>query len=104
MSAPVFFSWLDQDGTLHDQSGTTRDVSMAGAFIVADTVPSLGATVGVDIYLPYDKTGRIVELHGEGKVSRVEGAGRTSSGFAAEVMFQTPSSSAEARLSLHEAQ
>jgi hypothetical protein len=89
---------------MHDRSGTTRDVSMAGAFIVSDGGPHPGAPVGVDIYLPVDTSGKIVELHGEGKVTRVEGFGETSSGFAAEVMFQTRSSSDSAELGPHKAQ
>src|ERR1700753_1705852 len=89
ISAPVFFCWMDEEGTLRERSGTTRDVSMVGAFIVADVVPPLGAPVGVDIYLPADVSGRVVELHGEGKVARVEASGETGSGFAAAAMFQT---------------
>ncbi len=102
--APVFFCWVDRNGTLHDRWGTTRDVSMAGAFIVADMVPHLGAPVGVDIYLPVDVSGGSLELHGEGKVARVEGSGQTGSGFAAEVIFQTQPSGDSAGLGPHEAQ
>jgi hypothetical protein len=91
LTAPVFFSWVDRDGIMHDHSGTTRNVSMAGAFIAADISPLPGAPIGVDIYLPVDVSGRTVELHGEGKVARVDGPGLTGSGFAAEVMFQTRS-------------
>ena len=71
--------------------GTTRDVAMAGAFIMADTVPPLYAAVSVDIYCPVGMNGKIVELHGEGKVTRVEGSRQSISGFAAEVMFQPQS-------------
>jgi PilZ domain len=104
LSAPVFFCWVDRDGTLHDHSGTTRDVSMAGAFIVADIAPHLGAPIGVDIYLPVDVSGRVVGLHGEGTVARVDGPGQTGSGFAAEVMFQTRSSGDVDGWGPHEAQ
>jgi hypothetical protein len=92
LAVPVFFCWVDRDGTMHDHSGTTRNVSMAGAFIAADIAPLLGAPIGVDIYLPVDVSGKTVELHGEGKVARVDGPGQTGSGFAAEVMFQTRAS------------
>lgn len=65
---------------------------MGGAFIVTDKGPHLGAPVGVDIYLPIDISGKTVELHGEGKVARVEQSGESGPGFAAEVMFQTRAS------------
>jgi len=77
---------------------------MAGAFIEASMVPHLGAPIGVDIYLPIDVGGKIVELHGEGKVARVEAPGQTGSGFVAEVMFQTRSSGDVDGLDPHEAQ
>jgi hypothetical protein len=96
MAAPVFFCWVDRDGALRDRSGITRDVSMTGAFIVADVIPDFDAPVGVDIYLPVNMGGKIVELHGEGKVARIAGASEGGSGFAAEVMFQTRSSSDDA--------
>ena len=91
LSAPAFFCWMDLDGKMRERPGMTRDVAMAGAFIVADAVPPLHAAVSVDIYCP-GSNGRIVELHGEGKVTRVEGSTHTISGFAAEVMFQAKSS------------
>jgi hypothetical protein len=77
---------------------------MAGVFIEADLVPYLGAPVGVDIYLPVDVSGKSVELHGEGRVARIEGSGQTAAGFVAEVMFQTRSSGDAAALGPHEAQ
>ena len=95
LSAPVFFCWVDREGTLQERSGTTRDVCMSGAFIVSDMVPHPSAPVGVDIYLAGDVAGRVVELHGEGKVTRVEYSGKTSTGFAVEVAFQTRSSSGD---------
>jgi PilZ domain len=92
LSAPAFFCWTDQGGALQERSGTTRDICMAGAFIVAETVPPAGARVGVDIYLPAEISGKGLELHGEGKVVRVENAGQSASGFAADVVFQVQQS------------
>jgi hypothetical protein len=77
---------------------------MTGLFVVADTLPPAGAPVSVDVYLPTDVIGKVVELRGEGKVVRVEGTGQAESGFAAEVMFQTQHSSDVAGLGPHETQ
>ena len=74
---------------------TTRDISHCGAFIVSELLPSPGAHIEVDVYLPpVGPTARSVQLHGEGTVLRVSPAGTDQPGFAAEVLFHTESSDA----------
>jgi hypothetical protein len=75
---------------LCDRGGMTRDICSSGAFILAETVPPASCSIGLDVYLPSpDPGGRKLQLHGEGKVVRVEQQGQNKSGFAAEAMFQT---------------
>lgn len=95
LSTPAFCWWEHADGETHLAQGTARDLSHRGAFIVSESLPSPGAYVEVDVYLPsVDLTPCSVRLHGEGRVLRVSQAGTGPSGFAAELMFHTESSNA----------
>jgi hypothetical protein len=104
LAAPAFFCWVDRDGILQERSGTTRDMCMAGAFIVSETVPPTGARVGVEVYLPAEVGSCGLELHGEGRVVRVEHPAQSGSGFATQVVFQTQPLNYVARLGPHENQ
>lgn len=71
-------------------------ICYCGAFIDSGfLLPSPGAHIEVDVYLPpLSPTARSVQLHGEGRVLRVNPAGTDPPGFAAEVLFHTESSDA----------
>ena len=93
VSAPAFFCWEHPDGSLQQSKGTTRDISAIGVFVAAECAPSPGLHIELDVYLPaVSGRPRSVQLHGEGKVLRVEGRKGAPTGFAAEVLFQTESS------------
>jgi hypothetical protein len=92
LSAPAFYWFERADGTLQEAQGTTRDISGRGVFVVAELLPSPGAHVKLDVYLPsVGLRPRSVQLHGEGTVLRVGEVGTNHSGFAAEVLFHTES-------------
>jgi phage terminase large subunit-like protein len=92
-NAPVRFTWLAPNGEERTSQGITRDVNTAGAYIVADELPPVGALVQLEIALPkMAKSPSGMCLHGEGIVLRTEfdgyksaGAGR--GGFAAAMQF-----------------
>ena len=93
VSAPAFFCWEPPGGILQQGKGTTRDISATGVFVAAERTPSVGLHIELDVYLPaVSGRPRSVQLHGEGKVLRVEGREGAPTGFAAEVLFQTESS------------
>jgi len=95
VSAPAFCWWEHADGESKVTQGTTRDISHRGAFIFSKSLPSPGAYLEVDVYLPsVGLTPRSVQLHGEGRVLRVSQVGTDQSGFAAEVLFHTEGSDA----------
>jgi hypothetical protein len=89
LSAPAVFCWAGSDGILHEHAGATRDISKAGALVISDLVPPSSCPVEVDVYLPRETAGRGLQLHGEGRVVRVEAEGTSGSGFATEATFQT---------------
>lgn len=99
LRAPAFFCWTSSDGTLQDGEGTTHDIGARGVFVVCNCSPPLGGHIELDIYLPAPSGApRSVQLHGEGKVLRVDRADGVSNGFAAEVVFQTENSNGIAAL------
>ena len=88
LTAPVLYTWENEGGMLHAGDGTTRDISIGGAFVFAKSPPPSGVHVKLDLYLPsLAGLPRSLQLHGEGEVVRVSTAGEA--GFAAEVTFQT---------------
>lgn len=92
--APASFSWARPDGLLQEGRGTIRDISERGVYITGEVVPLLGAHLDVDVYLPsLELAGNSVQLHGEGIVIRVDQGPESAKGFAADVLFQTESSS-----------
>jgi hypothetical protein len=88
LSAPAVFWWRDSGGILQERMGVTRDICSTGGFVLADAHPPGGAHVEVDVYFPLSDM-KIVQLHGDGKVVRLERQENVISGFAAELAFQT---------------
>ncbi len=92
--APVSFLWKRPDGLLQEGTGTIRDISDRGVFIIGETGPPVGAHLDVEVYLPSLETGGgAVQLHGEGTVMRVDREAEYTKGFAAVVAFQTGAAS-----------
>jgi len=93
VSVHTFFCWERHDGTLQQGQGKTRDISARGIFVVCGYGPPPGAHIELDVYLPsISGAPKTVQLHGEGKVLRVDREGDAIKGFAANVDFQTETS------------
>ena len=84
LHAPVKFSWEGPRGSSFGE-GMSRDVSVAGAFILTPTCPPVGTTLELEISLPplYGPT-PTVQLKGKARVLRIERAAESAaqSGFA----------------------
>ncbi len=85
LHAPVKFSWEGPRGSRLHGEGMSRDVSVAGAFILTPTCPPVGTTLKLEISLPplYGPT-PTVQLKGKARVLRIERAAESAaqSGFA----------------------
>ena len=84
VKARVDFWWRSDDQNCAG-SGTSRDVSEKGAFVLAPACPPIGADVGLTFFLPkLSKTIAAVRMEVEGKVIRVQGecAEQKHAGFA----------------------
>ena len=86
LGVPVVFSWESSKGKRLQGEGSTRDLSVAGAFVYTSTCPAPDANVLMDVLLPHlHQTAPAVTMQMEARVLRVEhppeGTGR--SGFAA---------------------
>lgn len=84
VSAPVAYVWTNSDSMQHSATGVTRDVSESGVFIVADTLPPVGAVVQFEVSFSFRDDSHI-QMRAHGKVLRVEATAgdKTQSGFAA---------------------
>jgi len=81
--ADAVFCWEGPQRKRLQGKGITRDISLAGTFIVTPTSPPVGATVELDIFLaPSSGVGKKVRIRTEAKVIRVEHSGLPE-GFAA---------------------
>ena len=68
---PVLFGW--QEKSPNQNGGFTRDISVGGVFVLAQTCPPTGAKVKVELVLPIpDDPGRELRLRCVGKVIRIE--------------------------------
>jgi hypothetical protein len=73
VKARVDFWWRSGDQNCAG-TGTSRDVSEKGAFVLASAQPPIGADVGLTFFLPkLSKAIAAVRMEVEGKVIRVEG-------------------------------
>lgn len=103
LEVPVLFSWRDAKGSRRRARGHTRDLSPGGMYLVSPRCPPLGATVGLDAFLPpLSELAPAWRLHSQAKVVRLEpdptGAG--PSGFAA-VSTQVVLRAVEAAAQVH---
>src|SRR5271169_4069138 len=83
VQAPVIFSWIEK-GQQKTSDGWTRDINVAGAYILTSHCPPEGSRTSLEIVLPpLGKEGQILKIHMDAHVLRVETAeaGRGSGGF-----------------------
>jgi hypothetical protein len=85
MNAPVIFRWKGPDKERLQGEGVTRDMSIAGAFIVTGTcLPPPNALVKMEVLLPLSDGTTKAKMRADMTVLRVDQdlAGSTPSGFA----------------------
>jgi hypothetical protein len=87
----VIFRWNDEDGTCKEGSGSSRDISKSGIFILSPVSLAPGTEIFLEVHLPKLDTARTpgVRLNAPGRVVRVAGRGE-SLGFAASASFTLP--------------
>jgi hypothetical protein len=85
VSARVRFRWKNDAGKWISTTGVTRDVSVAGAYILCPNVPHLSAAVEVQVAVtPLAQVRGKAFLYGRGFVTRIN----VGVGFAAELILQ----------------
>jgi hypothetical protein len=83
--APAFFSCGNARRRRLQGEGSTRDISVLGAFIIAATCPPVESPVQFELFLPFPcRTKTHIRVQGEARVIRVEHrvAGKGFNGFA----------------------
>jgi hypothetical protein len=85
MSASVIFRWNGPENGHYQGEGVTRDMSVAGAFILTATCPPPNAVIRMKVFLPLSDGGSKALMEAEMTVMRVEHdiAGNKRSGFSA---------------------
>jgi hypothetical protein len=85
LDAPTLFSWESADHKRRHGEGTTRDLSVLGAFILTPTCPPVDVPIQVEVVLP-SLTGPkpVIRVGGTAHVLRVERSakGEGKNGFA----------------------
>ena len=83
MNASVMFRWSGPDSGHYQGEGVTRDMSVAGAFVVTATCPPPNAAVQMEVFLPLSDGGSRALMKADMMVLRVEHdiAGNRRSGF-----------------------
>jgi hypothetical protein len=77
---PVVFSWQDDTGRVQGGDGYCRDLGSRGIYVQAESVPPLGVSVEMNVFLPRpEHSARPSEIHAIGRVVRSE-QGATASG------------------------
>ena len=88
LSAPTVFRWDVEGSRPRRGEGLSRDLGVAGAYILAPERPPLGADIELEIALSnFDNSGPGMHLRGAGKVVRIEQPGESDCGFAATLEF-----------------
>jgi hypothetical protein len=73
IAAPVTFNWLARNGTQHQGTGRSRNVSEGGAFVFTRKLPPIGACINLSIQFPSAAlNGRILRMEMTGEVVRLE--------------------------------
>jgi hypothetical protein len=87
LSGATWFRWRSTDGHWHEGSGVTCDISKAGAFIIAATIPAVSSQLRLVVTLPVTwGKGQELRLCGSGDVRHArQGAG--AAGYGASVVF-----------------
>lgn len=86
MNASVMFRWSGPENGHHYQGeGITRDMSVAGAFVLTATCPPPNSYVQMEVFLPLSDGGSRALMRADMLVMRVEhdNAGNKRSGFSA---------------------
>jgi hypothetical protein len=85
MSTPVIFHWKGPDDERFQGEGVTRDMSVAGAFVLTATCPPPNAVVQMEVLLPLSDGASKARMKADMTVLRVEHdiAGNERSGFSA---------------------
>lgn len=86
LNASVMFRWGRPEDGHYQGEGITRDMSVAGAYVLTATCPPPNAVVQLEIFLPLSDGGTRALMRGDMIVLRVEheNAGRNRSGFSAK--------------------
>ena len=83
LSAPARYRW---NSPSREGTGTTKDVSVSGAFVLSQVHPEGGAQIELEISLTnLDDNGPGIRLRGTGNVLRI--ARETEAGFATAIRF-----------------
>ena len=91
MNASVMFRWSSPDNGHYQGEGATRDMSVAGAFVMTATCPPPNAVVQMEVFLPLqDGTSKALMKADMTVVMRVEhqiSRATSRSGFSASGVF-----------------
>ena len=81
---PLVFEWTDENGTVIQGAGFTRDVSTSGVFVTCDDLPPIKSAIRLQIALPSNKQvfPESLRLTATAEVLRFAGDGE-SAGFVA---------------------
>ena len=84
LEVPVIFSWEDAEKIRQQDVGLTRDISLIGAYVFTSSPPPLEANLKLKAFLPPVRSAaQLLQLHGQGRVVRVEPSrGEYRAGFA----------------------
>ena len=85
MRVPAIFRWKRSRSDHIQGEGTTRDISIAGVYVLTATCPPVNSIVQVEVVLPRLHSASKTRIKAEMKVLRLEHdiAGKKRSGFSA---------------------
>jgi hypothetical protein len=73
VEAEVKYQWSTQSSTLGEGDGRSRDISQAGAFVLTNALPPVGASIDLTIQLPAWQVGAAaLRMEMTGEVVRVD--------------------------------
>ena len=72
MSTPVIFRWNGPDNERFQGEGVTRDMSVAGVFVLSATSPPANSAVQMEVLLPISDGASKVRMKSDMTVLRVE--------------------------------